>query len=152
MKIKNWKIKNSKGETFDFFNWQQNSRALLFFFRGKNCGICLKFLMKINENIEKLADSNIKPLAISNDEKTDAAVLSAFLKLKFENLPDPKLKLIEKFNVPTEKKNGKNYILPTLFLINPNHEIVWQRKSKRFDDIIGLEELLIDIRKTIKPK
>jgi len=149
IEIKNWKAIDSKGKTFDFFNYQADSWALLIFFRGKFCGLCRKQLMKINDNIEQFEKLNIKPIAISGDSKLSAAVLHAFLTMQFPNISDEERKIAKLFGAPTEEKDGKKYILPALFLINPQHEIVWAKKGQTFEDVLDFEELIKSLKEQL---
>jgi len=147
IEMKNWKTLDSKDKTFDFFEYQDKDWVLIIFFRGKFCGFCRKFLMKINDNINKFNRNNIKLLAISGDSKLSAAVLKAFLFLPFPNLPDENLKIADLFGVKTEEKDGKKFILPSLFLINPKHEISWAFKGNNYEDFPEVETLLEEIKK-----
>ncbi|MFZ5365558.1 MAG: redoxin domain-containing protein [Patescibacteria group bacterium] len=145
--IPNWKSIDSKGETFDFFEYQDDKWILLIFFRGKFCGLCRKLLMKINDHFGKLEKLGVKPVAVSGDTRLGAAVLHTFLMMRFPNIPDEQLEIAKFFGVPAEKKGHGTYLLPAIFLINPKHEIVWARKGETFEDVVEFEELLTAIRK-----
>jgi len=145
--INNWQLQDSKENLFDFYKWQQDKWVLLIFFRGKWCGLCRKQLMKINENLADFEKLNVKILAISGDDQMGAAILSSFLKLKFPVLPDEKFEIVKLFGVKTEIDKGKKVILPTLFLINPDHEIIWAYKGEKYDDVLGIDKIFSKIKK-----
>ncbi|HUT21881.1 MAG TPA: redoxin domain-containing protein [Candidatus Bipolaricaulota bacterium] len=147
--INNWQSEDSTGKPFDFFDWQGDDFALIVFFRGKFCGLCRKFLMKLGDEREFFKKHKVKITAVSPDSRLAAAVLKTFLRLDFPNLIDPDFKVSELFGVPKEEKNQAKYLIPSVFLINPKHEIVWAKKGDNYDDFIEMNEMMAKIKENL---
>lgn len=125
IKAKNIILNDWNGKPIDFFKFQGKNYLILIFYRGYWCNICRKQLDEFNKNSDKV---KAKVIAVSGDEPLYASLLSTHLNAKFLILPDPTLKSFKTFglNIQEDKKD----ILPAIFIISPEHEIIYKNISE----------------------
>lgn len=132
VRAKNFKVKDEEGAFFDLFDYVDDSWLLLIFFRGEWCQHCRKQLEELNENLDWFKKKKIKIVAVGADSDLYTSILKEILHAKFVILSDEAWKIFSLygFKKPADQKK----IIPALFLINPQHQVVFRYKGKHFRD------------------
>jgi len=147
--MQNFTLQNNDGSPLDLYQYQGNANLLLIFFRGVWCNVCKKQLKELNENFEGIEkELNTKIVAISSDTKLKSSLLKTFLRLKFPVLADEELTVIKSFGLETTDKS-RRVSKPSVFLIGPDHEIIYQYVGQEYDDRLTAEEIIANIKKSI---
>lgn len=142
--MNNIHLQNNNGQPFDLFVYQGPQPLLLIFFRGAWCHHCKRQLQEIQGRMTDFQQKGIKILALSPDSAFKSSLIKTFLKLEFPVLSDADFKVIDAFKVRGEHK-GKVTAKPSVFLLSPAHEIVYQYISEEyenFDEHLTAEQLL----------
>lgn len=142
MEIKDIILKDHNGADFDLFEHQGNDFLIVIFYRGYWCNICRAQLQDFNKNLKKFKKAKI--VAISGDEPLYASLLSTHIKAKFPILPDLKMKAFKAFGLKTPK--DKKDILPAIFIVSPEHTIIYKNISKNPEDRPEIKEILKQIK------
>lgn len=122
-RIKNFKLLDLQEQSFDCFRYQDQSFLLLIFYRGVWCNQCKRQLAEINENFQKFKRLKIKIIALSSDNRLKTSLLQTLIKAKFPLLSDRNWVIFKRFGF---KKTSSKKIKPAIFLVNPNHEIIYR--------------------------
>jgi len=142
-------LQNNDGSPLDLYQYQGDKNLLLIFFRGVWCNVCKKQLKELNENFERIEkELNTKMVAISSDTKLKSSLLKTFLRLNFPVLADETLTVINAFKIETED-NGRRIAKPSVFLISPSHEIIYQYVGQEYDDRLTAKEIIANIKKSL---
>jgi len=149
--MNNFILQNNDDSPLDLYQYQGDKNLLLIFFRGAWCNVCKKQLIDVSRIMEELAAQRIKVLAISSDTKLKSSLLRTFLRLNFPVLSDADLAVIRAFGLETED-NGQSISKPAIFLVAPNHEIVYSYIGERHDDRLSAEEILNNVKISLNQK
>lgn len=141
--MKNLILKDHNGADFDLFKHQGKKFLIVIFYRGYWCNICRAQLQDFNKNLKKF--KKIKIAAISGDEPLYASLLSAHIKAKFPIIPDPDMKTFKVFKLKTPK--NKKEILPAIFIVSPEHKIIYTNISKNPEERPEIKKILNVIEK-----
>ncbi len=75
---------------------------------------------------------------MSSDSPEDAKALVEKLKLSFEVIPDPELRIAEAFGVRQAEKDSA---LPSTFVIAPDGKITWRKVGENIPDRPTISEI-----------
>lgn len=143
MAIKNIVLKDHNGANFDLFQYQGDNFLIVIFYRGYWCNVCRTQLRDFNKNLKKFKKTKI--VAISGDESLYASLLSTHIKAKFPILPDPDMKAFKAFGLKCPK--NKKDIMPAIFILSPEHKIIYKNISKNPDERPEIKEILQTVDK-----
>lgn len=149
--MNNFILQNNDGSPLDSYQYQGDKNLLLIFFRGAWCNVCKKQLKELNARLPEVDALNTKVLAISSDTKLKSSLLKTFLRLNFPVLADETLTVINAFGLETTDK-GRRIAKPSVFLLNPQHETIYQYIGQEYDDRLTAQEIIANITEAINKK
>ncbi|MBT5338620.1 redoxin domain-containing protein [Candidatus Falkowbacteria bacterium] len=147
--MQNLELQNNDDSILNFEQYQGSDYLLLIFFRGAWCNLCKRQLVEVNSLINEFTSSNIKPLAISPDTKFKSSLLKTFLRLKFPILSDTEFSVIDYFKLKTKFKDHITS-KPAVILISPDHQVIFEKIGKEYDDTMSGKNILNNCQKIIK--
>lgn len=140
-KIPSINIKTIEGKNFNTANINNNGKPIIISFFATWCKACVKELSAINENYsEWQEETGVKLYAISIDDARTKANVLPMVNGKgwdFDILSDENGDLKRSLNIA---------LLPQMYILNKNNEIVWQHNSYTEGD----ENEIIKVLRTIK--
>ncbi len=140
------KLITGAGKSYDLqkFAAQSGKRNLLLvFFRTGTCNVCVTQLRDIAGHYDEILGLNAAVLAMSLDDAIVQKRTSEMIENKFPILLDPEGKTVKAFGVynPDEKLSR-----PSLYLIGPDHKVLYHYMGKSLADRPPLTEVLDVIR------
>lgn len=146
MKFSNFTLPNNNEGQFDLYQYQGDSWLLILFFRGAWCVLCKKQLQELQSKIKDLQNTNIKVVAISNDSKLKSSLLQNFFHLSFPVISDRGMEIINREHLATQYKD-QIVAKPAYYIIDQNHEILFQYTGATYDDRLSVNQILTEIKK-----
>lgn len=101
--------------------------------------------MDFTSNYKKFQDLNIKIIAISNDSQLNTSLLATLTKAPFPLLADIDSKVLDAYKI----QRKKDTVLPTIYLVNQQGEVIYSYISSDDQDRLGADRLLKEINKLI---
>ena len=120
--------------------------TLLVFFRGHWCPYCRRYLKKLQGNLPRFRERNIRLLAISPEPPATSGALARELGLEFPILSDPRGVVIDRYGA----RNGPSssaVVLPhpAVFLIDADGSIRFRRIDRNFKRRTSMHQIFTAI-------
>lgn len=162
-KIPSLTLKSSENTDVNISDLLKKKKTVLVFYRGGWCPFCNMHLQGLAEAEKQILDLGYQIIAVSPDSPENLKMTAEKDKLKYTLLSDSKGELIKAagiaFEAPENYKtvinvhsNGVNTSLlpvPSVFVVNPESDILFEYISPDFKQRISTE-LLVSVLKNLK--
>jgi len=141
----NFKTVDPSGNDFELYRALRERAVILVFYRGYWCNHCREQLSEINNRLKDFERLGAEVVAISADRPLEASLIKNFLSLKFTVLPDADWEIFGLYGF--ERPKDVKEILPAIFIINKNKEIIYKFVGKNYTDRPSIETLIDEAKK-----
>jgi peroxiredoxin len=162
-KIPNLTLKSSENTDVNISNLFKKKKTVLVFYRGGWCPYCNLHLQALAEAEKQILDLGYQIIAVSPDSPENLKLTAEKDKLKYTLLSDSKGELIKAagiayeapenyktvINVHSNEVNKSFLPVPSVFVVNPESDIIFEYISPDFKQRITTE-LLVSVLKNLK--
>jgi peroxiredoxin len=162
-KIPNLTLKSSENADVNILDLFKKKKTVLVFYRGGWCPYCNLHLQALAEAEKKILDLGYQIIAVSPDSPENLKITEEKDKLKYTILSDSKGELIKAvgiafeapenyktvINVHSNEVNKSLLPVPSVFVVNPESDILFEYISPDFKQRITTE-LLVSVLKNLK--
>lgn len=162
-KIPNLTLKSSENADVNISDLLKKKKTVLVFYRGGWCPYCNLHLQALAEAEKQILDLGYQIIAVSPDSPENLKVTEEKDKLKYTLLSDSKGGLIKAvgiafeapenyktvINVHSNEVNKSFLPVPSVFVVNPESDILFEYISPDFKQRITTE-LLVSVLKNLK--